>query len=152
MITMPAMPTNNYFFFDGSALIAEIRSLQESDGKFKDRRLCPLPFVNYFRGYHLLNALTDGAYRRAVFYFAQDDPQVAKYINIPDKRIPDTVADISFKFCGERLKMPAGYDVWYAQQPPEFQQFCSKREKGVDVEICCDALQLAALRNLDRLI
>jgi hypothetical protein len=82
------MPTNNYFFFDGSALIAEIRSLQESDGKFKGRRLFPVTFVNYLRQSHLMKALTDGTYRRAVFYFAQDDPQVAKYINIPDKGIP----------------------------------------------------------------
>jgi len=143
---------NHYFFFDGSALIAEIRALQESQGQFKGRRLRPLPLVNIFRGSGPLSQLIGQSYRRAVFYFANNDPQVDKYIVIPDMRESGLVQDISFKWCGERLEVPAGYDEWYAKQEPKFQQFCYKREKGVDVEICCDALQLAALRNLDRLV
>src|SRR5208337_2535384 len=120
--------------------------------ELKERRLRPLSLVDNFVRYGLLNMLIGSTYRRAVFYFATGDPQVERYIEIPDMEKPDFVRDISFKYCGERLRAPAGFDDWYAKQPAEFQQFCYKREKGVDIEICCDALQLAGLRNLDRLI
>jgi NYN domain len=116
-----------------------------------------MPLIDAFELYDwpptapLLRQFSRPSYRRAVFYFATDDPQVPEFIKIPDLQTPGIVRDVSFRECGERLRMPAGYDEWYAQQPEKFRQFCSKREKGVDIAICCDALQLAALRNLDRL-
>jgi hypothetical protein len=151
------VPQNKYYFFDGSALINEIRALQNSRGEFKARRLLPIPMINAFELYDwpltspLLKPLTQPSYRRAVFYFATDDPQVPEFIKIPDLRTPGIVKDVSFRYCGERLKMPPGYDEWLANVDDRFRPFCSKREKGVDVAICCDALQLAALHNMDRL-
>jgi len=40
---------------------------------------------------------------------------------------------------------------WLETVPSEFRDRCTKSEKGVDIEICCDALKLAALGKLDRL-
>src|SRR6266849_5329765 len=39
---------NNFLFFDGSSLIAEIRAIQEADGRFKDKRLVPVNTVDLF--------------------------------------------------------------------------------------------------------
>ena len=36
--------------------------------------------------------------------------------------------------------------------PDEFRERCQRSEKGVDIEICCDALHLASAKLLDRLL
>jgi len=147
------MATNNYLFFDGSALISQIRTLQENRGEFKNTRLDPLILVRLFVYTAPLNPLIGGSsnYKRAVFYFAEGDPLVDKYIAIPDRTIPSIVRDVEFKYCGRKLPHSTEYDEWLATVPPKFRDRCQKSEKGVDISICCDALGLAALKNLDRL-
>jgi uncharacterized LabA/DUF88 family protein len=143
--------SNNYFFFDGSALIAGIRALQDDKPQFKNRKLRPLHLVSHFCGADPLNNLIGGTYRRAVFYFADGDPQVERYVEIPDRTTPGVIRDVEFKFCGKKLTRSAKYDEWLAKVPTEFLDRCQKSEKGVDISICCDALGLAALGKLDRL-
>jgi uncharacterized LabA/DUF88 family protein len=143
--------SNNYVFFDGSALIAEIRALQDDQPQFKTKRLLPLNCVEKFRGVAPLNQLLGGTYRRAVFYFADGDPQVERYVAIPDRTQSGMIRDVEFKYCGKKLARSKEYDEWLASVPPKFLDRCQKSEKGVDISICCDALGLAALGKLDRL-
>jgi hypothetical protein len=152
---------NNFLFFDGSSLIAEIRAIQQADGRFRGKRLVPVNTVNLFaRSLDYLGAIDmnssyvgELAYRRATFYFADGDSQIDQYVDIPDRATPNLIRDVEFKFCGRKLARAAEYDKWVAEQVPlEFRDRCHKSEKGVDISICCDALGLAALRSLDRLI
>ncbi len=153
--------SNNFLFFDGSSLIAEIRAIHEAEARFKGNRLLPVNTVDLFaRSLDYLGAIDmnssytgELAYRRATFYFADGDPQVDQFVDIPDRTTPNLIRDIEFKFCGRKLPRSTEYDEFVATQvPPKFRDRCQKSEKGVDVSICCDALGLAASRSLDRLI
>lgn len=147
MVKMP----NIYMFFDGSSLITQIRQLQRNDGRFKGHRLRPLDLVNYFDD----AVITDGlgtVYKRAVFYFATGDSQVEQFLDIPNRNTPAVVRDVEFRFCGRKMAGSVRYEEWLETVPDEFRERCQRSEKGVDIEVCCDALHLAAAKLLDRLL
>lgn len=156
---------NNYLFFDGSSLIAQIRTLWR-ETKFKSCRLDPLALVEFLTSGLGSSSLIDFTqvrsgdagyfrkglpYKRAVFYFADGDSQIAEFLELPDATIPRLVRDVNFKYCGKKLPRSSKYDEWVETVPPEFQERITRSEKGVDVQICCDALQLAAAGHVDRI-
>jgi uncharacterized LabA/DUF88 family protein len=99
--------------------------------------------------------ITDGlgtVYKRAVFYFAKDDPQVEHFLELPNRTTPGLVRDVEFRFCGRKMPGSARYEEWLETVPDEFRERCQRSEKGVDIEICCDALHLAAAKLMDRLL
>ena len=141
----------NYFFIDGSALMAQIRQLQRAHPQFRKRRLCPQEFLAHqMRTNHDLHR---GSYKRATFYFANgDDANINEYLVAPDHKLPGMIRDIHFKFCGHKLKKSAEFDKFVEESvPPKFQSRFSKSEKGIDIEMCCDALRLASAARLERL-
>jgi uncharacterized LabA/DUF88 family protein len=126
----------NYFFIDGSALMAQIRQLQRAQPIYRNRKLCPRR-----------------SYKRATFYFANgDDANISEYLLLPDHNSPGIIRDIHFKFCGHKLKKSAEFDKFVEENVPQkFQSRFSKSEKGIDIEMCCDALRLASAARLERL-
>jgi uncharacterized LabA/DUF88 family protein len=50
-----------------------------------------------------------------------------------------------------KAKKSAALNAWVESVPAEWRDRVSKSEKGVDIEICCDALKLASASRLDRL-
>jgi uncharacterized LabA/DUF88 family protein len=140
-----------YFFIDGSALTAQIRQLRREDASFKDRRLCPRRFVRHFM--NALLELHQGSYKRVTFYFPiGDEAAVEEYIIVPDHKKPGEVRDLHFKFCGQKLKKSAEFSEFVETAvPSKFQDRFSKSEKGIDIEICCDAFKLASASQLERL-
>jgi uncharacterized LabA/DUF88 family protein len=142
---------NNFLFFDGSALIAQIKQLQEARPLFKEKKLDALILVQGFTSDRKLHDIMGDGYRRAVFYFAEGDKQPDSYLILPDFTKIGTVRDVEFRFCGSKLPRSAKYEKFLQSVPPEFLDRCQKSEKGVDIEICCDALQLTATGRLDRL-
>ena len=145
------MSALNYFFIDGSALNAQIRNLRRANEAFKGKRLCPKLFVGHFMD--RLFELHGGAYKRAIFYFPKgDENDLANYIDVPDRKQPGNFVDIHFKFCGHKLKRSAEFSNFVEEKvPPHFRDRFSKSEKGIDIEICCDALRLASSNKIDRL-
>jgi uncharacterized LabA/DUF88 family protein len=141
----------NYFFIDGSALLAQIRALQKKKVKFQNRKLNPLSFINYFA--FSLSELSASSYKRAVFYFPIGEDKINEYLVKTDFKSDRSAArDINFKFCGFKLKKTEAYNRWLATEVPErYKQYCTKSEKGIDIEICCDALQLASMDRMERL-
>ncbi len=142
---------NNYFYIDGSALTAQIRQLQRADPSFVGRKLCPKRFINYL--IRALPELHNRSYKRMTFYFPKgDEAAVDVYLDMPDHKHPGEIRDIHFKFCGEKLKKSAEFDKFVEENvPPKFQARFSKSEKGIDIEMCCDALKLASASRIDRL-
>jgi uncharacterized LabA/DUF88 family protein len=90
-------------------------------------------------------------YKRAVFFFPFGDRQIEEYLDVPDATTPGLVRDVSFKYCGEKLARSSEYDAWLETVPEQFRDRCQRSEKGVDVQICCDASQLAAMGHISRL-
>jgi uncharacterized LabA/DUF88 family protein len=143
--------TDNYFFIDGSALTAQIRQLRREDASFRNRRLCPRQLTSYLM--RSLRDLHSGAYKRVTFYFpVGDEAAVEEYLVVPDHRKPGEVRDVHFKFCGQKLKKSAKFTEYVEKEVPnEYKDRFSKSEKGIDIEICCDAFKLAAASRLERL-
>jgi NYN domain len=143
---------NVYFFFDGSSLISQIRQLQAVDSRFSGHKLKPLNLAAYCDRLDVINDGLGTRYKRVVFYFADGDPHVEKFLELPDFGTPGLINDVEFKYCGRKLARSASYDTFLQTVPAEFLDKCQKSEKGVHIEICCDALHLAASGRLDRLI
>ena len=70
---------------------------------------------------------------------------------MPKTTAPGLFRDVHFKHCGEKLDRSAAYEAWLETVPPQWKDRCVKSEKGVDIEICCDALRLASSGKMDRL-
>lgn len=141
----------NYFFIDGSALMAQIRALRRARPIFEERKLCMRRFIKYF-----MTAVRDlhaGEYKRAIFYFPNgDESNVANHFEIPNAKNPGEVRDIHLKYCGHKLKKSEEFQRFVEESVPEqFQGRFAKSEKGIDIEICCDALRLASVGNIERL-
>lgn len=139
----------NYYFIDGSALLAQVRTLWKEDKTFKWRRLDPLKFINHLQ--ISFPELGSANFKRAEFYFPHGEQDLETYLLMPDKTRPGLVRDIHFKNCGEKLDRSATYERWLETVPSQWKDRCTKSEKGVDIEICCDALRLASLGKMDRL-
>lgn len=140
----------NYFLIDGSALLAQIRFLRKEGVVSATAKLCPLALIHYF---HMkLHDLHGGSFKRAVFYFPTgDEENVGRHMIVPDHKVPGVVRDLSFKYCGHKLKKSAKFDDLVESIPSEFKSRFNKSEKGIDIEICCDAFKFAALKSLDRI-
>ena len=142
---------DNYFSIDGSALTSQIRQLQRADPSFAGRKLCPRRFIA-----HLIRALPElhgRTYKRITFYFPKgDEAAIEAYLDMPDHRRPSEIRDMHFKFCGEKLKKSAEFEKFVEENvPAKFQARFAKSEKGIDIEMCCDALKLASASRIDRL-
>jgi len=143
--------TQNYFFIDGSALLAQIRKLQKQNSDFKNRKLDPIKFIEYF-SLNLIDLEAD-SYKRAVFYFPDGETTIFNYLLEVEFREPGVGRDIQFKFCGEKLEKAEEWNRFVEEKvPPEWKDRCQKSEKGIDIEICCDAFRLAANGKLERLL
>jgi uncharacterized LabA/DUF88 family protein len=141
----------NYFFIDGSALTSHIRQLRKADPSFRNRRLCPKQFIAYFQ--MALWELGSREYKRATFYFpVGDEAAIEDYLVIPDRKKPAEIRDLNFKFCGQKLKKSAEFNAFVETSVPgKFKDRFNKSEKGIDIEICCDAFKLASASRLERL-
>lgn len=143
------MLSPNYFLIDGSALIAQIKRARSCDKDLLNKKLNLTKFIEYF--HNALNELHSGDYKRCTFYFASgDEKRVKEYIIPLEYKKPGSLRDIEEKYCGKKLKDSKNFESWLNAVPSRYKDLI-KREKGVDVQICCDALQLAGTGRLDRL-
>jgi len=96
--------------------------------------------------------LHQSSFKRATFYFPSgDDDAVERHLIVPDYKKPGAIRDINIKYCGQKLKKSADFDEFFATIPAKFHNRFQKSEKGIDIEICCDAFKLAAAGKLERL-
>lgn len=141
---------NNYFFVDGSALLSQVKSLQKTKRRFFGGKLDILKFVRHFMFFSSKD-LHGGEYKRAAFYFPEGERDIKDFLVIPDFKKPGLVRDVHFKYCGKKIKSSLEYQKFLETVPKKFRYRCMKSEKGIDIEICCDALKLAANGKLERL-
>jgi uncharacterized LabA/DUF88 family protein len=141
----------NYFFIDGSALTSQIRALRKKHPSFNNRKLDPKLLINHYSLH--LPELINNEFKRATFYFPKgDESNISEYIISPDHKNPGQVRDLNFKFCGYKLKGSTGFAEFVEKKvPKKWKDRFSKSEKGIDIEICCDALKLASAGKIDRL-
>ena len=143
---------NNYFFVDGSSLIADVTKLRSSKAAFGNRRLDLSKFALYF-SVTTCRELHGNMFKRFVFYFASGDPRVPQIFLIPNLRSSGVMVDVSIQYCGKRLRKSALVEDWIRTKKPPGPVLdrLHRSEKAVDTQICCDAMQLVANGALDRL-
>lgn len=139
----------NYYFIDGSALLSQVKALWKNKPDFNWRRLNPLMFIEHL--VYSFPELGSANYKRAEFYFPIGEQNLQTYLLMPKSLEPGLIRDVHFKYCGEKLDRSTAYEKWLEEVPPQWKDRCVKSEKGVDIEICCDALRLASLGKMDRL-
>ncbi|MEO0453974.1 MAG: NYN domain-containing protein [Verrucomicrobiota bacterium] len=145
------MSENNYLFVDGSSLLGDINRLWNDRPAFRDNRLIVSRFQYHFTRFY--PAFVNG-YKRFSFYFVEKENRTKKYIDLPNFTNPGEVEDIHIKHCGALLPGSKKFQNWIeGNSPPQVvMDRLNKAEKAVDTQICCDALQLAGLGKLDRLM
>lgn len=147
----PLGTQNNYFFVDGSSLLADIVRARKSLGIDNKSRLDLAKFVHMsnlcFRDVH------GGFYKRFTFYFVNDPERLESLVKFPDAKTPNLIRDMRIEYCGKRIKELESAQKWLDNNnaPDEVRERLHRSEKAVDTQICCDALQLCARDKLDRL-
>ena len=143
---------DNYFFVDGSSLLAELKKVRRSPDIPTNSKFSLVQLASYltgprFDGFHARQ------WRRFVYYFVQDDENLRAAVKLPDFAQPGSVSDMSIEYCGRRIRSFEQARDWSEKNgAPEHVKECLYRsEKAVDTRICCDALELRALGKLDRL-
>ena len=140
----------NYYFIDGSALLSQIRTLWKKDTSFNWRRLDVAEFIKHLQ--YSFPELGSANFKRAEFYFPRGEQIIDTYLLMPEGTTPGLIRDIHIKHCGEKLDRSTAYEKWLEDEVPlQWKDRCMKSEKGVDIEICCDALRLASVGKMDRL-
>lgn len=147
------MSHNVYFFIDGGALFADIAALKDDDEFYMGKQLSLGKLVAHCV-YHdpELHTLCGGSFRRVALYVAVGDARLKRDIQVPPDRAR---RDFGVEPCGGKLnKDVARAEEWLtkANAPDYVTNLLGRREKGVDTQICCDALTLAATGKLDRLL
>lgn len=144
---------NTYYFIDGSSLIADIKSLQKTNTKIKNKKLSVVGLCDYFTKNEEFIQFIRGGYKRFVIYFVRNDDRVNGLFVLPSHIIPGAVEDIHIKYCGKRVRgSKAAYKWIEKNKPPKsVLEILKKSEKAVDTQICCDALSLSCHSKLDRL-
>lgn len=146
---------NNYFFVDGACLLKDIEMFKKSDSSLRDKRMNLDYFMNFFtHNYSPMLKLHAGYTRRFSFYFVKGSKdRFERNVETSDRKIPGNVMDWDIQWCGENVIDSKKLTKWVIDNnPPQFvSDAMTKTEKAVDTQICCDALQLAALDKIDRL-
>ena len=148
---------NNYFFVDGSSLIAQIKKLWRSRSIYNKKPLIITEFVRHVMS-NLYISYHSGSFKRFVFYFPKgiDADYLGMYISQPIKCTPTVkeLGDIEVKECGKKLKGYSNLEkakIYLGNRFPKALEYFGRAEKGVDTQIVADALKLAAHGHIDRL-
>ena len=131
-------------------MIADVRELTNRRSEFNGKKFKVLELTRFFSYLRTLHA---GSFKRITFYFAKDDPRIAQNLEIFDRKTPAIAEDICIEKCGKILERSQRVDTWLQKKnaPSYVLARMNKSEKGVDTQICCDALQLACTNKIDRL-
>lgn len=142
----------NYFFVDGSSLLSDVAKIKKRQA-FYSKKLDLRLFVESFF-LIVQSRLGVESYKRFVFYFVKNETRIKENIILPQFDIPNVVSDVHIQYCGKKVKGGANVDKWIAKNKPpkSVLERLHKTEKAVDTQICCDALQLAASGQLERLL
>ncbi|MEM9777881.1 MAG: hypothetical protein AAF902_25110 [Chloroflexota bacterium] len=109
---------HNYFFIDGSSLMADIASYKRDHPEFTERRFKVSKIVDDFVSQRL-DKFHGGSYKRFVFYFAKgDENRVQNVFELPNFTTPDIYEDIHIKYCGQKLQKSKEVNEWIAENDP----------------------------------
>ena len=141
---------NNYFFVDGSCLLGDIKRIKSSSHELRNKKF---NIDNFYKHFVTMYPQFAHGYRRFTIYFVTGENRIKDQIIIPNFKTPNQIEDFHVKYCGKKISGTKRVETWLNKtNPPQYvMDRFNKSEKAVDTQICCDALQLAAVNRIDRL-
>lgn len=138
---------STYFMIDGSCFFARISDLRSRKTEYTNKKLKIDKFVNYMVSKWLPYCKT---IVRINFYFKKNDKRIKNFLIVPFSNIPNSKNHWQFKECGESLK--AIPDEELKKLAPQYREIFPRSEKGLDIKLVCDTLQLVANNKADSIV
>lgn len=141
------MNNKTYFMIDGSCLFAAIRELQRNRIELKDKKLQINKFsdalINKWRLYVRETI-------RIVFYFKKNDSRIKNMLFVPDTTIPGTKNHWLIKEYAESNRTIPENEL--EKLSKKYHDVFPRAEKGLDIKLVCDTLQLVATEKADNIV
>jgi len=129
---------------DGSHLFASISRVWRDHEELKGRKLKIDVFTQVI---HQFWTPYTGPTIRSIYYFKKGDARLKTMLDIPSSRSPDQKSHWQINECAQSVtSIP---DTEIQKLDPKYHDLFHKAEKGLDMELACDALQLVADRRID---
>jgi len=133
------MDTRGYFFIDGSHLFSKIASIWRTLPNFNRKKLDIGILTRVLISKWDFDA---GPVIRATYYFKKGDKRIKEMLNIPKSDKPGEKNRWQIDECGEAVKsIPNKY---LQKLPEKYQGQYRRSEKGLDIKLTCDALNLVS--------
>lgn len=135
------MDTRGYIFIDGSHLFSKIARIWSTRSNFNKKKLdigvltgvLKIKWEFEFQGSSII---------RATYYFKKGDKRIKEMLNIPKADKPGEKNRWQIDECGEAVKSIP--DRYLQKLPEKYQEQYRRSEKGLDIKLTCDALNLVS--------
>jgi len=137
-----------YFFIDGSHLMSSINTLWRKKLDFKDKKLSIKLLSNALMqewSYYI------GSTVRITYYFKKDEKRIKTMLTIPDICKPGEKDHWQIKECGQNIRGTIPDDA-LQKLPPKYRDYFPRAEKGLDIQLACDALSLVATGKTSNIV
>ncbi|PWU23876.1 hypothetical protein C5B42_01415 [Candidatus Cerribacteria bacterium 'Amazon FNV 2010 28 9'] len=141
------MESRMYLIIDGSCLFSAINNLRRRKVEFKNKKLDIGKFCFCMR--LLWKGYTHETVR-CVFYFKKDDARLRELLIIPDSTNPGIKDHWQIKECAESLATIPESEI--AKLPEQYHDNFQRAEKGLDIRLVCDTLQLVSSGRTNNIV
>ncbi len=133
------MENKGYFIIDGSHLFSSIFEIWRTKPTLNSRKL---DIQRLTEALMRKWSLWVGTTIRVVYYFKQNDKRLQTMLETPNETEPGAKNHWQIKQCGENLD--AVPDDELQKLSPEYRDYFTRSEKGLDSKLICDVLLLLA--------
>lgn len=132
---------------DGSHLFASIAQVWRDRPELKQNKL---KIDELTTALHTVWYPYTGPAIRTVYYFKKGDKRLKEMLEIPSSSSPKMKSHWLINECAESVTSIPDHEL--NKLSPKYRDQFHKAEKGLDMELACDALQLVADRRVDSIV
>ena len=129
---------------DGSHLFASITRVWRDHEELQNKKLKIDVFT---RAVHSYWTPYTGPAIRSIYYFKKGDKRLKTMLDIPSSQSPNHKSHWQINECAQSVTSIPDSEI--QKLDPKYHDLFHKAEKGLDMELACDALQLVADRRID---
>lgn len=132
---------------DGSHLFASINSVWRDHPELKNHKLKINVLTRAMVG---VWAQYTGPTIRTIYYFKKGDKRIETMLSIPSASSPNLRSHWQINECAQSVKTIPASEI--AKVDSKYHDQIHRSEKGLDMELACDVLQLAATGKIDAIV
>jgi uncharacterized LabA/DUF88 family protein len=134
-------------FIDGSHLFASIGQVWRDRPELKDHKLKVNVFTDVLSTIWSSNT---GPLIRTIYYFKKGDTRLKTMLEIPSASSPNLKSHWQINECAQSVSAIPETEI--SKLDPKYHDQFHKAEKGLDMELACDALQFVATGRIDAVV